>query len=361
VFPAASSALYVEAARAGVPYLFFERGGALMAQRFDASRAKVTDDPFLVAPQVGLGGSALALSASQTGTLVFATGQANLVTTQLAWMDRTGKALGDMGAAGDYLDFSLSPDGKRLMVARTGTSPGEIDLWLMDVATHGMTRFTLDPETDRWPVWSPDGTRVVYTRSQSRIYEKSISGTGERALTGVVGMPMDWSRDGRSILVRSSDGDLWTLTDGKPVRVTHTSYDETQAQFSPDGKWIAFVSNESRRAEVYVQAFPSAGEKFPISVAGGTQPRWRADGAELFYMAPDGKLMAVSVKTSDGFEHASPTALFEIQGVDASINTFDYFVTGDGQRFLVRTPAKGTKRRPVVVMTNWLAFARKWP
>ena len=159
--------------------------------------------------------------------------------------------------------------------------------------------------------------------------------------------------------MRSSDGDLWVLTDGKPVRVTQTPFDETQAQFSPDGKWIAFVSNESRKTEVYVQAFPAGGERFPISIAGGTAPRWRADGTELFYAALDGKMMAVSVKSDAGFEHAAPVPLFDIQVSVFSANSFDYVVAGDGQRFLVRTPAQVTKTNPVVVMTNWLALAKK--
>jgi dipeptidyl aminopeptidase/acylaminoacyl peptidase len=170
---------------------------------------------------------------------------------------------------------------------------------------------------------------------------------------------MDWSRDGHSILVRSNDGDLWALTDGKPVRVTATPFNETLAQFSPDGKWIAFVSNDRKELDVYVQAFPHGAEKFSISVAGGTQPRWRGDGAELFYATFDGKLMSVAVKSGAGFEHSAPTPLFDIQVSDASPNAYDYAVTDNGQRFLVRTPAKGIRASPVMVMTNWLASAKK--
>jgi eukaryotic-like serine/threonine-protein kinase len=356
--PAASSALYAEGAR-GAGYLLFEREGALMAQSFDVAHTRLTGDPFLVATQVGLGGSALAASVSSTGALIMSTGPSNALASQLAWVDRRGKPLGELGEPGTYLDFSLAPDGKHVMLARTVSGGRDLDLWLVDVATAGMTRFTFDPATDRSPVWSPDGSRVVYSRSQSDLYEKTVTGTGERRLTGVLGMPMDWSRDGRSILVRSNDGDLWALTDGKPVRITQTPFNETLAQFSPDGKWIAFVSSERRQPEVYVQAFPFGGEQFPISIAGGTAPRWRSDGAELFYAALDGKLMSVAVKGAAGFEHAAPTLLFDIQLNDASPNAFDYVVTGDGQRFLVRTPAKGAKANPVMVMTNWLALAKK--
>jgi Tol biopolymer transport system component/predicted Ser/Thr protein kinase len=360
LFAAASSPVYAESAR-GAGYLLFEREGALMAQPFDVEHARLTGDPFLVAPKVGLGGSALAASVSQTAVLVLSTAPTNVVTMQLAWFDRTGKAVGELGVPGIYLDFSLAPDGKHVMVARAMTGNRDLNLWLVDVATSGMTRFKFDAATNRSPVWSPDGSRLVYTRSQSDLYEKVVGGTGERRLNGVLGIPMDWSRDGHSILVRSNDGDLWALIDGTPIRITQTPFNETLAQFSPDGKWIAFVSNEGREPEVYVQPFPSGGEKFSISIAGGTQPRWRGDGAELFYVALDGKLMAVAVKTNAGFEHSAPTPLFDIQLNDGLPNSFDYLVSGDGQRFLVRTPARGTRTSPVMVMTNWLALAKSPP
>jgi Tol biopolymer transport system component len=169
---------------------------------------------------------------------------------------------------------------------------------------------------------------------------------------------MDWSRDGHSILVRSNDGDLWALVDEKPVQITHTPFNETQAQFSPDGRWIAFVSNETKQPEVYVQAYPAGGEKFPISTAGGVQPRWRGDGAELFYVALEGKLMSVPVKSAN-FEHSAPIPLFDFQYDTALPNGYDYVVASDGQRFMVRTPPKGSRPSPVVVVTNWLALAKK--
>jgi Tol biopolymer transport system component len=192
------------------------------------------------------------------------------------------------------------------------------------------------------------------------LYEKPISSSGERQLTGVLGTPSDWSHDGHSILVRSSDADLWALIDGKPFRITETQFAEGQAQFSPDGKWIAFVSDESKRNEVYVQAFPQPGEKFPISVGGGTSPRWGKDGKELFYVTPEGKLVAVAINTNSGFEHFAPTPLFDLfQLTNNTAIAFDYAFDGNGQRFLVRTPTKGTKPNPVTVITNWLAAAKK--
>jgi hypothetical protein len=355
VLATASSPVYVQSAQ-GSGYLLFERDGALMAESFDARTARLTGEPFLAAAQVGLAGSAVAASMSDTGVLVLSAAPYGLI-TQFTWLDRTGKAIGDVGKADAFLDFSLAPNGKRLALARRMNR--SLDLWLLDLSTTGMTRLTFDPASHRSPVWSPDGTRIVYVRSQVNLYEKTVNGTGERQLTGVRGTPTDWSRDGRSILVRGVDGDLWAVTDGQPVRVTQTPFAESQGQFSPDGHWIAFVSNESRESEVYVQAFPNAGEKFPISIAGGVQPRWRPDGAELFYVSLDGKLMAVPIKTAGGFEHGAPTPLFDFQVNDIAAFSFDYDVAADGQRFLVHTPAKGARANPVTVIVNWLALAKK--
>jgi serine/threonine protein kinase len=355
IMTSATSVLFARSPQ-GIEYVLFERDGALMAQPFDAAHLKLMGEPFLAASQVGLAGTAIAASVSTTGVLVLSRGPDSIRGTQLAWFARNGKALSNIGPPGIYSDFALSPDRKRLMVARLDDG----DLWLIDLATSGLTRFTFDPASDRFAVWSPDSTRIVYARSLAYLYEKPISGSGERQLTDVLGIASDWSRDGHSILVRSSDGDLWALIDGKPFRITETQFTESQGQFSPDGKWIAFVSDESKRNEIYVQAFPKPGEKFPISVAGGVQPRWREDGKELFYMTPEGKLMVVAINTNAGFEHAAPTPLFDLFQVtnNAAIG-FDYAVDGNGQRFLVRTPTKASKPNPVTVITNWLGVAKK--
>jgi dipeptidyl aminopeptidase/acylaminoacyl peptidase len=231
----------------------------------------------------------------------------------------------------------------------------------MDVATGGLTPFTFDLPTDRFAVWSPDSARIVYSRSLSDLFEKAVNGTAERRLPGVHGIPTDWSRDGHSILIRSNDRDLWALIDGKPVRITETDFSESQGQFSPDGNWIAFASDESKRSEIYVQAFPKAGgQKFPISVAGGIEPRWRSDGTELFYLTPDGNLMSVAVKTAGNFERSAPKlSAPRLLFTPGSAVGFDYIVDKDGQRFLIRTAAKGIKANPVTVLTNWREMAKK--
>ena len=325
-----------------------------MAQPFDVARLKLTGEPFLAASEVALAGSVVAVSVSHSGVLVLSSDTNPGLNTQLAWFNRDGKPLDNAAPTDRYQDFSLAPDGKRMVVALRS------DLWLLDLTTSGLTHFTFDPVTDRFPVWSPDGTRIVYTRALAYLYEKMVDGTGERQLMGVLGRPMDWSPNGHSILVRGNDGDLWALTDGKPVRITQTPFNESHAQFSPDGNWLALASDETGQSEVYVQAFPAAGERLPISTGGGIEPRWRGDGKELFYVAPENKLMAVSVNAGAGFHHAAPKHLFDLPAIRrGDFFSFDYIVDRSGQRFLVRAPAEASKPVPITVMMNWRALAKK--
>jgi serine/threonine protein kinase/Tol biopolymer transport system component len=354
IMPAATSVLFAQSSN-GTGYILFNRDGALMAQAFDVARLKLSGEPFLAAPQVGLAGSVIAASISRNGIMVVSRDPTIGRNTQLSWFNRNGTAMSEVGPPGFYSDFSLSPDHKRVIFSRLDDG----DLWLMDLATSGITRLTFDPASDRFAVWSPDSARIVYARSLAYLYEKPLNGSSERQLTGVLGIPSDWSRDGHALIIRGNDGDLWALIDGKPLRITETPFTESQPQFSPDSKWIAFTSDESKRNEVYVQAFPKSGEKFPISIAGGVQPRWRSDGKELFYVSQDAKLMAVSVNTSAGFEHGAPTTLFDVVVTSNVIVGFDYIVDGNGERFLIRTPAKTSKSASATVITNWLATAQK--
>jgi Tol biopolymer transport system component/tRNA A-37 threonylcarbamoyl transferase component Bud32 len=275
------SAVYARGAQ-GEGYLLFERDGAVLAQPFDAAKVRLTGEPFLVAAEVANAGSAIALSVSETGAMAWSTDLGGGRTTQLAWFDRNGAKLANVGPIHPYNSFALSRNGERLALARSD----DRDLWLLDIMSGAFTRFTFDNPSDGHPVWSPDGRQIVYSRSEARIFEKTVDGGRERELTGVEGIPYDWSQDGRSILVSSADRDLWVLSEAKATPIMRTPFIEAHGQFSPDGKWLAFTSDESKRQEIYVQAFPNAGEKFLISTAGGSQPRWRSDGNELFTSLP---------------------------------------------------------------------------
>jgi hypothetical protein len=346
-----SSPIYAPGLR-DADYLLFGREGALMAQHFDTSKLHLTGEAFLVAPQVGsVGGGVVAAAVSNNGVLAYSSEGTRARLAQFALFDRSGKHLSDVGPPGLYAEFSLSPDEKRIAVYRADGA-----IWTLDLARDGIvTRFTFD--SSRRPIWSPDGSRIIFAKSGS-LYGKPVRGTGaEQPLLGSAGVPTDWSRDGRYLL-STNNGDLWILADGKSNPFQRTEFNESDGQFSPDGKWIAYTSDESGRPEVYVQSFPASGGKWLISIAGGSQPRWRRDGKELFYLAPDGKLMAVPVNTGAGFEYGTATVLFQAP-IQEFPSTIGYAVASEGQRFLIRGISKEAKASPITVMTNWQALLKK--
>jgi eukaryotic-like serine/threonine-protein kinase len=285
--------------------------------------------------------------------------------SRLVWKDRKGAVVGQVGTPAEYGDLRLSPDGQKLVVPITDPQAGTTDLWLIELSRNLATRFTLEGADVYNPIWSPDGSRIVFSvprHAPPFLHQKAVSG-GEREVllpsNGTMHVASAWSPDGRFILYgeRNPDTnwDLWVLPlDGerKPLPFLRTRFREGFATFSPDGRWVAFVSDESGRLEVYVQPFQRPGEKHRASTAGGSLPRWRRDGKELFYVSPDNQLMAVPVQLGASFESGTPKALFSIeasQGVEIS-----YDVAADGQRFIINSPIPGTAAPPTVVL-NWVA------
>ena len=219
---------------------------------------------------------------------------------------------------------AISPDGGTVAVDRLDAPAGTFDLWLHDLAHDTDSRFTFDPGTDRNPVWSPDGSRILFASNRTGkwgLYQKPATGAGREELlyeTAGVTLSTDWSRDGRFAIfdsVASKTGsDLWVLPlsgDRKPFPFLATEFAERGGRLSPDGRWLAYESNETGAFEVYVQTFPGKEGKWQVSAKGGTRPVWSRDGKELFYIAGDNKLMAVDVKGGAKFEHGVPKALFD--------------------------------------------------
>jgi Tol biopolymer transport system component len=362
----------------GNGHLLFLRDGTLMAQPLDTRRFELAGEPFPVAEQVG---SALALgyfSVSSNGALAYRAGGSG-GNTQLMWFDRDGKALGALGPPTNYGSVALAPDGKRVAVDRIDPT-GNSDIWVLDAAREVPTRFTFDPATDQVPVWSPDGTRLIFASNRSDsgvygIYQKDAGGSGNEQLLLKSGRPDDISPDGRYLLYSVLDDktlvDLWVFPltgaadERKPAPYLQTQFSERQGKFSPDGRWIAYSSNESgpEQYQIYVQSFPAGSGKFMISAGGGTQPRWRRDGKEIFYIAADGKVMAVDVKTAPKFEAGAPKALFNPRIVNLIPFTyFRYDVTGDGKRFLVNSfggAAESSPSAPITVVLNWQAAVKR--
>jgi serine/threonine protein kinase/Tol biopolymer transport system component len=349
----------------GPAMIAFVRGTTLMAQHLDQQQGTLTGDPIALADPIGSNNLGFgAFSALADGTVAYRSGGG---LRQLSWYDRTGKAVGVGGApdSSQVLYPELSPDGRQVALQRSVQS--NLDVWLMDLARGNMTRFTFDPAIDGGPVWSPDGMRIVFfstRKGSSNLYVKPSSGAGAEELlleTPNTKFPQDWSKDGRFILYQESDGktrDLWALpmtaTDRKPIVVAKTPFDELNGQFSPDGRWVAYETNESGQFEIVVQPFPSPTAKWQVSTAGGVQPRWRKDGKELYFYSLDGKLMASSVTTTGAtFVAAPPVALFPVAlAPGAGTNKQEYMVSRDG-RFLVNKPVEAASTTPITLILNW--------
>ena len=353
-------------------YLVFTRQGALLAQPFDFGQHKFNGEPAPLAEQVQSSTYGFArFSLSTHGALVMIEGRAN---HQLAWFDRAGKKLGTVGAPGNYAVPRLSPDEQRLVVGRRDPQAQTTDVRIFDLARGTDSRFTFDPGIDESPLWSPDGSRIVWTSNREgarSLYQKAASGAGQDELLLKPAYPpraMDWSADRRFILYfennPKTNADILVLPmEGarKPWPWLSAPFNELGGKFSPDGKWIAYHSNESGRNEVYVQAFapgaPASGGKWQISTNGGISPQWRRDGRELYYIA-SGKLMAVEVTLGVDVKAGTPKELFSLNAIRANTN-IGYTKTGDGQRFLFATNAEDANVPPFTVVLNWMAELKR--
>jgi eukaryotic-like serine/threonine-protein kinase len=355
-------------------HLLFVRDGTLFAQRFDAGKQQLVGDPFTIAEQIrhNVFNGAAAFSASGNGVLVYRTGNQD-ANRKLEWFDRSGRSLGVVGPPGAYRNPELSPDGKRIAVERTDPQTQNDDIWIFDVARGIPNRQTFDPGIDMYPVWSPNGEQIAFGTSRAQVdnlyLRNSMGGTEELLLKGAA-IPRDWTKDNRFIVYGVGAGSqLMVLPlsgDRKPFPfLASSTFSYAQARVSPDGKWLAYYSNESGRNEIYVQDFPKPVSKFQISTDGGISPRWRRDGKEIFYVSADNVLMAVSVQTTDkAVVAAKPVALFNTgpgpSGLVAYGTRQQYDVTADGQRFLVNSNATQGNENPLSVVWNWqAAFNRK--
>jgi eukaryotic-like serine/threonine-protein kinase len=253
----------------------------------------------------------------------------------------------------------------------TSRGPGS-DLWLSDASGAKIERFTFDRANNTFPIWSPDGSRIIWASTREgmhHLYQKAASGSGQEELllrSDYPKSPSHWSRDGRFIIYQQTEPktkrDLWVLPvtgDQKPFAFLQTPANEEERRLSPDGRWMAYVSDESGRYEVYVQSFPSRGGKRQVSTGGGIAAQWRGDGKELFYQAPDGKLMVVEVKSGASFETDSPKPLFEFRAID-TVGTYpSYTATADGQRFMISTLVGNESSEALTVVVNWAVALKR--
>jgi eukaryotic-like serine/threonine-protein kinase len=350
-------------------HLLFIRDETLMAQRIDPDRWEPRGDPFAIAEHVPAG---TRLSASTAGPIAYRAPSADTGQRQLTWVDRSGREIERVvypDTAG--MGPALSPDGRRVAVFRF--VDGNMDLWLYETGRSTWDRVTADSGDDIYPLWSPDGTRMIFGSNRNggrmNLYRSVIGappGSEELLLTtSQPKFPMDWSRDGRFLLFESLDPergfDIWALPlggNGEPFGLARTDFNDRLAQFSPDGKWIAYQSDKTGRFEIYVQPFPGPGADTRVSTDGGGQVRWHPSGKELFYIAADDRLMAVPIRfvsVREGVEPGQPVALFaaNVGTMATLVNRQQYSVSPDGRSFVMNSAFGDASHPPISVILNW--------
>jgi Tol biopolymer transport system component len=366
LIPASSNAVFASG------FLFYVRGTNLVAQRFDEGSLEMKGEAATIAEGIGYDQSVTRglFTVSQNGILVFQTGNVELG-SRLLFYDRSGKITGTVGGLAEYISTRLSPDGQRVATGTFDFQSHNNSIWIHEIARGIKSRLTFGAAYNQSPVWSPDGSRIVFASNQEGIYnlyQKSSTGSGSEELlvrSDQDKLPLDWSPDGKFVLYQANGGsktqaDLWVLPlggDRKPVPFLQTEFGEFAAQFSPDGRWIAYTSNESGQAEVYIKPFQGQGSRWQVSLSGGAFPRWRRDGRELYYVSADNKLMAAEIGMKDAAVSVNNVrSLFEAASM---AQAGDYNVTSDGKRFLINTLNESQNQTPMTLVVNWDAEMKK--
>jgi serine/threonine protein kinase len=361
-------------------YLLYVRTTMLYAQRLQLDPPKLIGEPIIIGDRLSVSSSAnhAPFTASPNGTILYRAG-GSWAQTQLGWFDRSGKLLRKIGSVGSDISVQLSPNGSRAAVATTtgplfksGAGEESVNIWIIDLDRDIRTRITFDPGTsDENPIWSPDSRFLAFAShrntDRASIWAKSSSGEAQEKCffpdVTTNPHPESWSPDGKQLLVHFNDKRMdigrMVIKEGKTEIVPFIASldDDSQAQFSPDQRWVAFTSSESGRNEVYVRPFPDGDGKWQISSYGGSEPRWKGDGKELFYLTPDGTLMSVSVNTEPNFSAATPVTLFKTGTVPIPTASWggaaQYDVSKDGSRFLINTIVTPPTLPSLYVIVNW--------
>jgi Tol biopolymer transport system component len=347
--------------------MLFVRQSRLLVQPFALENLSLTGEPVMVAASIGRAGNRAFFAVSPSGTLAYSSG----TNYQLMWIDRAGRRAEPVVEAVESTYARISPNESQIVFDRIDEEGG-VDIWLTEIARGVMTRLSLDRARDEFPIWSPDGSRVIFRSDRTGVfdlYEKSADGTGGERLvlhTDHEKWPGDWSHDGRYVIYeeRTTQDDFWLLPvagNRSPVALTRTQFSENHAQFSPDDHWIAYQSNQSGRWEVYIQPFvpssaggPALGAVYQVSRDGGQRPVWRADGKELVYVAGDGSVVAVDVSATPQLQVGTAKRLFQ-----SPMRNFPRLqMSRDGTRFLVNGAVAEGGSGAITIVLNWQAALR---
>ena len=343
--------------------IVFVQEGKLVARRIDVARGELVGDPIPIAAPVTVSAALGWFSTSASGMLAYRSGRD--AARRVTWFDRAGNPLSVGDDAGNAP--ALSPDGRFLALDRTINS--NRDVWILDLVRGGLTPLTRHPATDGHPVWSPDGSQIAFETQRGGTFDiwtrAASGGTPETpVLTGTANeWPLDWSRDGRFLLFQHTDdnyvsSDLLALpmtgADRTPVVIADSAFEERMGSFSPNGRWVAYETDESGRPEIVVKAFQRPGGVTPVSTNGGVAPRWSANGREIYFIAPDDKMMAAAVTDADSTLNVGPpVALFSTHIVTQTF-TFQYAVTADGRFVVSNRQVEQASASPITVILNWM-------
>ena len=350
--------------------LLYARDGNLLVQPFDAARLRLVGDAVASGEEVfqhALIGAG-PFSASDNGVLA---SRGKTASTRLAWLDRTGRETGSLASPAQFRSVRLSPDSRSALVGGIDPRSGLLNLSTADLARDVLTRLDLGSDDYHSGIWSPDATRIVFSVGSMRhapsLYAVSLRGASASKPIlppGGIQHPDDWSPDGRSILffaTQSESGSgLWVLNlegEPKPRRLVSVAEatDQINAQFSPDGRWIAYSAPEAGQSEVYVVSFPEPGTRMRVSSSGGSTPRWRKDGRELYFVSARGEMIATAIEPGSDLKIGASRPLFRMNPAGWQ----DYDVTADGQRFLAVLNMPAPDADAIIVTVNWISLVRR--